>query len=420
MNKKTLIFIIMLFTGIVVSGFSSCHGPQYEEAEKAEMEEKGRAVMQEWLDLNIPGAKVLSAEAYIEMFPSGPYYLTDIVDGSFNDGETDRKYEVKVENKKVFLEGDMSLLAERIKPYILETLMLLEKGPECSFSGFNVSIYERAELFRKGKVHNEKSVDIGMLPGELVLALTDADSYGMHEFLDQKEDSIINWNEKACLIIDDFIRHPESRPVISVNGDIDIPADINLQKYNMAFFNDMREKDGLYFRYVSLCQHPGKLQRDIFAPSGMGPYYIEVRCSGNKTAYERYVRQPFEDFYIEYEEEYYREEIHNGTITVKEQYSNDVGQLIMKESLNGYSFRFRDKDWFIFTILTDGSSKLYEHEYTDRYDQAANIGSGSYGGDRYIDRDLHWEKRNDGAWILTNSDGTAAWFNNADELIIRK
>ena len=390
MNKKLIIFITMIFSVIILSGFSSCHGPQYEETEKTEMEEKGSAVMQAWLDENIPGAKVLTAEAYIERYPSGPYYLTDIVDGSFNDGEMERKYEVKLGNGNVFLEGDMNLLAEQMKPYLLEHLKLSENSTECNFSGFNVSLQEEADLFRKGKVYSEKSVDIGMLPGELVIALTSADPDGMQEFFNQKEDNVISWNHEACSLMDDFIRRPENRPEIHVNVDINIPEDYDLQKYNMAFFDSLNKKERLYFRYLSLCQYPGKLKEDIFAPDSMGPYYIEVRCNGNNAEYERYVRKPFEDFYIEYEEEYYREESRNGTITVKEQYSNDVGQLAMNRTENGYSFGFKDNDWFIFKILTDGSSKLYEHEYIDRFDQAANIGSGSYGGNRYIDHELHW------------------------------
>ncbi|WP_036609881.1 hypothetical protein [Oribacterium sp. P6A1] len=420
MNKKFIIFITMVFSVIILSGFSSCHGPQYEESEKTEMEEKGSAVMQAWLDEHIPGSKVLSAESYIERYPSGPYYLTDIVDGSFNDGEKDRKYEVKIESGEVFLEGDMSFLAERVKPYILEVLSLSGRSSECSINGFNVSLQEEATLFRKGKAYGEKSVDVGMLPGEFVVALTGTDPDGMMEFLNRKEDDIINWNQEACALIDEFIRQSDNRPVIHVNGDINIPEDCDLQKYNMKFFDDLYKKERLYFRYVSLCQHPGKLKEDVFAKDSMGPYYIEARCSGNSTEYERYVRKPFDDFFIEYEEEYYREEIRNGTITVKEQYSNDVGQLSMNKTENGYSFSFKDNDWFIFTILTDGSSKLYEHEYTDRFDQAANLGSGSYGGNRYINHELQWKKRNDGALTLANSDGTAAWFNNADELVIKE
>ncbi|SEA79261.1 hypothetical protein SAMN05216349_12914 [Oribacterium sp. KHPX15] len=419
MNKRVILFITMIFSVIILSGFSSCHGPQYEESEKTEMEEKGSAVMQAWLDEYIPGSKVLSAEAYVERYPSGPYYLSDIVDGSFNDGEMDRKYEVKIENGEVFLEGDMNFLTERVKPYILEALKLSGKSPECSFRGFNVSMQQEATLFRKGKAHDEKSVDVEMLPGELVIALTEADPEGMREFLNRNEDDIINWNQEACVLIDEFVKKSDKRPVICVKGDITIPEDCDLQKYNMAFFDSLNKTEGLYFRYVSLCQHPGTLKEDIFAPDSMGPYYIEVTCNGRNTEYERYVRKPFEDFFIEYKEEYYREESRNGTITVKEQYKNDVGRLSMNKTENGYGFSFKDDDWFIFTILTDGSSKLNEHEYTDRFDQAANLGSGSYGGNRYIDHELHWKKRDDGALILANDDGTAAWLDNADELIIR-
>ncbi|MBQ2678832.1 MAG: hypothetical protein IJF98_01390, partial [Firmicutes bacterium] len=99
-------------------------------------------------------------------------------------------------------------------------------------------------------------------------------------------------------------------------------------------------------------------------------------------------------------------------------YTNDVSNLEMFETDEGYGFRFKDPDnWFMFRIISDENSKLFPFSYTDRYDQAANIGNGSYGGNRYIDHEVRWEQLPDGYWTLKNEDGTTAWFSNADELI---
>ena len=73
--KKLLWMGLLLILSVSCCGFSSCHGPQYEAAERDAMEEAGRKQMQAWLDEHIEGAGVISAEAYIEMYPSGPWEL---------------------------------------------------------------------------------------------------------------------------------------------------------------------------------------------------------------------------------------------------------------------------------------------------------------------------------------------------------
>ncbi len=83
--KKILTYIILFVAVCSLSGFSSCSGPQYEEAERIAVEDEGKAVMREWLEKHRPGSEVLSGEAYINMIPSGPWYLTDRVYGSFSD-----------------------------------------------------------------------------------------------------------------------------------------------------------------------------------------------------------------------------------------------------------------------------------------------------------------------------------------------
>ena len=57
--KKLLWMGLLLILSVSCCGFSSCHGPQYEEAERDAMEEAGRKQMQAWLDEPICPAKAV-------------------------------------------------------------------------------------------------------------------------------------------------------------------------------------------------------------------------------------------------------------------------------------------------------------------------------------------------------------------------
>ncbi|MBR2594367.1 MAG: hypothetical protein IKD83_07080 [Firmicutes bacterium] len=375
--KKIIVIILIIFSFFILSGSHGCRGPQYDAEEKTSVEQSGREQMQGWLDEHIPGAEVLSAEAYIDMIPSGPHYLTNSVYGTFSAGDKPQNYVIETDTAEVFLETDISPLREQLTPYVLEALGLENHAEECSFSDFNGYIPQNA-VFYSGPSENT-----GFLPGELVLDLENASE------------------SEARQIIDAFIRDPENRPDINISGDMLIPEDVDLKTYNMAFFEGAKNTFGLYFNSFYMNQEHARV-------SALGWY----------TDYERYVRKPFQDFFVEYEEESISDKVNNGKIEPMENYTNDVSNLEMFETDEGYGFRFKDPDnWFMFRIIADENSKLFPFSYTDRYDQAANIGNGSYGGNRYIDHEVRWEQLPDGYWTLNNEDGTAAWFSNADELI---
>ncbi len=475
--KRILVYITLLFSICILSGFSSCQGPQYDEAELADMEEKGRALMQGWLDEHIPGAEVLTASAYIHMIPSGPHYLTDSVYGAFSYDGVEQDYEVEVEEESVYLSGDKRFFYERVKPYALESLGLSSLEGDYGFERGSAKVLYAQDERRSPDISYYDDDHICLIPGELALKLKEADPVSAAAFmslsteadggkeesgaeaealedqeaqkdkealedkeaqedkealedqeaqedkeaLETSEDAdLIPWNEEACAIMDGFIRDPESRPPINVSGFINVPEEIELKDYNMAFFDSLKDTAGLHYGYVYLYQDFDKDALDPLAPECMGAISAEVTCSGWYTSYERHVRQPFEDFYIEYEEEYYSEESRDGKVTPKEQFTNDVKYLHMDRTKEGYSFSFTNDDWFLFSIITDGSSELFSHRFINRYDQAANLSPGDrYGGDRYIDRDIEWSQRADGLWTLTNEDGVYASLSNANELVIK-
>ncbi len=460
--KKILTCVTLFIAVCVLSGFSSCSGPQYEESERIAVEDEGKAIMKEWLDKHMMGSEVLSAEAYIDMVPSGPEYLTDSVYGTFSKNGEERRYEVEVEEKEIYLECDKSLLSGLIKPYVLDQLELSERADECSFSDFTVRIIEEDTPYSGQRLLSEGYVDAGYLPAELVLKLEnvgadmspkegissggeessdtgtdgnakeeepkksaktvspeeddlksgeDSESLNGDEseevsesWEESLEKSMAVWGKEACALMDDFIRNPKNRPMITVSGYIAVPKDIGLKKYNMAYFDALKDEAGLYCNYVYL-------EKDLEFVSAWGWY----------TEYEHFAKVPFEDFMVEFQDEYLGERSREGKITVEEQYTKDANNLIMTKTNDGYSFSFKDPEKrFIFSIFSDGSSELNEHEYIARFDNEANLGPGEkYSGDRYWNTELHWEKLEDGSFTLMREDGTIYRFSFEDKLIIR-
>jgi len=101
-SLKTLLFTLLAGLSALCL-LSACHGPQYKDEEKAELEKQGEDLIQAWLDGHMQGSKVLTAEADINMVPSGPHYLTDYVAGTLESGGKTRDYLVNTKTKDVYL-----------------------------------------------------------------------------------------------------------------------------------------------------------------------------------------------------------------------------------------------------------------------------------------------------------------------------
>ncbi|MCR4740972.1 MAG: hypothetical protein K5886_12035 [Lachnospiraceae bacterium] len=404
--KKLTTCMVMILCFLLLSGASSCHGPQYEEADVQEMEDKGKELMQDWLDAHIEGAKVTSAYVYINYIPSGPQYLTDSVFGEFTVGDEKRIYEIETDENEVYLTTDANILNDFLGSYILEFLGLSDRADECTLSDVDNSF-----LSQSGYGNEEIYKDYGsayFMPGETVLALEqagfeitedDSGKSAKKDFFEEGSQSRVVLSDEAVSILDEFIRDPGNRPMINVGGNLSIPDDIDLKPYDMAYFTELKKEKGINFRSFYIYQ-------DNVTVSALGWY----------TVYERMERKPCEDFYVEYTAEYISDECRDGEIKQKEYYTNSVDELMVKETGEGYSFSFRDPEkWFNIHIYADDDSKIRKHDYILRHDQGAH--PGKYGGGRYIDRNVDWSRTDDGMWVLVTDDGVRAWFSDADTLV---
>ncbi|MCR5733746.1 MAG: hypothetical protein K6G22_03970 [Lachnospiraceae bacterium] len=430
--KKLTTVMAMMMCVLLLSGASSCHGPQYEEYEVTDMENKGRDMMQAWLDEHMDGAKVTSAEVYISYIPSGPQYLTDSVFGEFTCGGETRSYEIETDENIVYLTCDSDLLNDRLESYIFETLDLEGREDECRLTDVDAGFLSGFSGYGGGDIA-DNYLEMEYLPGELVLALEEAgytisdDEKGSKKSFeelseededvseteededtddedsdDEEQGSKIIWSDEAVEIMDDFIRDTENRPEITLSGNLWLPEDIDLKSYDMAFFEGLRKSAGLHYTLFYLYQ-------DNVTVSAIGWY----------TTYERQEVSPIEDFYIEYTAEYFSEECRNGEIKERERYEHDADDLEVKKTGEGYSFICNNPDiWFTFHIYADDNSEIREHEYLDRYDQAAH--GDKYGGGRYIERNVVWEQTDDGLWRLVREDtGEHMLLSDADQLVFR-
>ena len=50
------LFTVLLLALSVLCALSGCHGPQYKDEEKEELEKQGEALMQTWLDAHQEGS----------------------------------------------------------------------------------------------------------------------------------------------------------------------------------------------------------------------------------------------------------------------------------------------------------------------------------------------------------------------------
>lgn len=84
---------------------AGCMGSNYTEGEKDAAGKKGEKMMSEWLERSLPGAELVSAEAYISHYTGvAPYKLTDLVTGTLSYGGEEQTYWLNSTSGEVWFE----------------------------------------------------------------------------------------------------------------------------------------------------------------------------------------------------------------------------------------------------------------------------------------------------------------------------
>ena len=377
------LLMIVLFSAFVLSG---CHGPQYKEEEKEKLEKSGEELMQAWLDQHMKGSRVLTAEANIYMYPSGPHYLTDYVAGTISDGENVRDYQINTKTDAVYLIHDGTVLTEVCLDYAFEKLEIDSYREECIISNPEASIY--LQDCGNSYAGTENTATGIWLPGELALSLEEAGE------------------DRQQQIFEDFVRSGKDRDTILFRGTIRVPDEIVLEKYDMAYWVRQQEENGILFENFML--------EDAFESAS---------TFSGRASYERYCFREIEDpdIRIFMRDVYWVEKNGKNGIEIEEGKESNPSDLTFKKTADGYLVTFPDyKHRFDFSIYADEGSEFLKHDYHCHEDREAYLSPGSkISGDRYFEYDLYWKEAGENGYLLTDEKGIRKLFFGGEELIPR-
>ena len=171
-NRKYSLF---LFAVLALTG-CNMRGPQYSEEAAYDTADVGYAVMEEWVEEYYPAGKVIETHPYEFVYPSGPSYLTDYVQGVMFDGERERTFSVNITSGSVSLEADEKMREEFAEYARALYLASLDLHPDDDIGGFDaLLLYDRVD-----SVNNNWGItryQTYELPGELVAEGGDIKAY---------------------------------------------------------------------------------------------------------------------------------------------------------------------------------------------------------------------------------------------------
>ncbi len=379
------LFSAVLLVAVLLS-LAGCHGERFNEEEKTALEERGAATMKAWLEEHTEDGKVLTTQADVYMYPSGPTLLTDYAVGTCSVGERTRDYLVNTATDAVYLLHDGMLLTEVCLDYAFEKLELEGLREECGVSGQMAAM----DLPDRGNSYSgvEHSPELVWMPGELTLSL---ESVGQ---------------EEQRRILAEFVFSPDTRGLIRFSGTFRVPDEVDLEKLDMAYWERQQEENGI-----------------VFTDFNMSDSLENISNYAGRVSYERYCFREIEDpdIRIRMKDTYQVEKSGKNGIEVVEGGKYDLSDLTFEKTKDGYLVKFTDYDHrFDFAIYADEGSEFLKNEYHSHEDREAYLSPGTkISGDRYFENDLYWKEAGEDGWILTNDDGIRKLFFGGEELIPR-
>ncbi len=362
--RKAAMFMITMAAAFLLN---ACVGPQYKPEEEAALRDRGQNMMQEWLDLNLPGEKVAEAEAYIDIFLGGPHKLTDFVNGTYSENGGQYRFLINTASGEIFTSKGMEEMQGPAWDYMLEKLELdpqeVEKRTEeeGALTGFAACLYIKSKTDGSAFEPLHDFYLESVLPVDVV--------YGGPE-------------EELTERIGRFLEDPKREHTISFRADLELPDETDISRFSPGGLMRMQDTDGIYYEWARI---HNKTQ-DLWHYGWMGHY-----C--------RYGWVDLGDFRIWSELDYIsdkrnpkaeagfdREEIHVDPA--------DFCPIIPTE--DGYRIEYPEELTHnpAFRIVAKPDSEIMRYDYLHTSDGGKTT------------RDCHWQQRRDGDWDLVNFD----WF----------
>ena len=219
MRKHSIALILIV--GVVVFVSACFHrGPVYTESEELAVDDAGKKMAENWIREYWPEGEVRTIEPYVFMYGSGPHYLTDYSEGTLFDGEKERRFSINIVTGEIYVEPDEEIwdtFQKCVSEWYLESLDLPTDLEIAEYSA-SVSV---SPIAANGSGNWADSVYLVTgLPGELVAQ---------------------NKN------VENYVRDPERKEIISVSGWITTPDETELSGYTLADRIRRQEKYGLEY-----------------------------------------------------------------------------------------------------------------------------------------------------------------------------
>ena len=356
------LFCIIASSCLLLSG---CYGPRYSEDEANEVVKQGTALMEDWIKMNCPYGKIVEINHYDLMYPSGPWYLTDYVTGTMNDGHTDRGFAANIKTGAVWLRPDDDMLEEFVecsKEYYLKSLDL----PSDTIFGdsFHTGLCYRP--LREGSFDSTADAffEYYGLPGELVLQNGD---------------------------VKEYVNNPDRGATIYYNGWIEqLPESFSLESYTFDDLKQRQEKYNIKCDYIVL-----KSKIEQFSYS-----YL------NYLHYEKWEYEEIGDVLLKNRSVYRRTEKEHGIVKTNEYTFNAQEGVQIEKTDKGY--RITVDPWaknVEFQLMVKAGNPMLDHEYKRVWEDGT-------------ERNCYWDECDEG-FRLEDNKGAIMSFSSTTELIIR-
>jgi len=381
--KKSGLIAVLLTLGIC---FSGCYQnePMYEQEDADKIAAQGSEMMQEWLDDNMPDAKLEECKAHIAWTRyDGNNYLTDYASGTISLDDEQKVFTIHTKTGAVYFEMDADTkqkFTEIAESYFYEAIETIGIVPESTAEGY---------VF-------ECSV---MAPAE------DGDSAREVPYMYYYDFGLPAGTED----LEEFVRSPKSRLPIYVSvPDMNVSDTTDLSIYDHAAMEALEAEYGVFIgsmRAVNSDQHWQKSVK-------YGEQHTELWEYG---------------YWLETNEfrlrgiVYKRNELQNpetNELTVSEQKLNPETDLAFEKTDYGYCLSLMNKD-----LYDRLSVQAYEGAEMLKYDYYC-LDEEEYSSQKEIPENADetaWKKLKDGSYVLTDSSsGSTLWLYDGDILVRKK
>lgn len=341
MNKIRCAVIMMM----VLLCLSGCYAlkPMYDEEDADRVTRKGTELMQEWLDKNMPEARLLECRADTLMsYVDGNKYLTEYARGSLEEEGRITDFAIDTTTGDVYFEMDQDtqrFLEQVVAVCLCESLGLMQ---DCDEDGLSCSIM--------------------------------APSYDLEHF-----DCFDYGLPAGVTDLGEFVKNPEGRPLIHISGvQISVPDDTALSVYDLKAFERVSLQCGFLMDGLDMAN---SRQTVTFG-------------SASAHLYEYGVLLERDDYFL-WGAVHVRAEQRDsttGSVTSSEQYF-DPELLDFEETENGFRFDFPKKyQTWKFRICAGEDSELLRHHYIYHF--------GNY------ELTLGWKEQSPGCYVMVSENQT--------------